>query len=242
MTASEFCKIAEEFATNVKTLYAKGCYGQKCTKSIIESKSKQKGLEEWYSKNDFTPYYGSGARLFDCVLFVKGILWGARPDGAQAKYKANNVPDIGCEGMYNLCTDKCKPTDAKRGYLLYMKGHVGIYLGDNRVAECCPSKKGVAITPLNYQKWTGSGKLPWVDYSTETKTEPKTETKPSLKVGEKVYLMKNCPVYGTNRLFASWVYNYSMYVRSITGDRIVVSTLKSGAVTGAVDRKYLRKV
>lgn len=72
-----------------------------------------------------------------------------------------------------------------------------------------------------------------------TTTTPVVEP---LKVGDTVKMAKDATVYGKTTKFASWVYNATLYVRQINGDRIVVSTLKTGDVTGAVDRKYLTKV
>lgn len=64
----------------------------------------------------------------------------------------------------------------------------------------------------------------------------------SLVVGDKVKLASGAPAYGTSKQFQSWVYSSTLYVREISGDRVVISTLKSGAVTGAVDKKYLTKI
>lgn len=64
----------------------------------------------------------------------------------------------------------------------------------------------------------------------------------SLKVGDKVKLQKGAPCYGKSIGFQSWVYDSILYVREINGSRVVISTLKSGAVTGAVDKKYLTKI
>lgn len=64
----------------------------------------------------------------------------------------------------------------------------------------------------------------------------------SLAVGDKVKLASNAPVYGSSTKFSSWVYTSTLYVREISGNRIVISTQKTGAVTGAVDKKYLTKV
>ena len=64
----------------------------------------------------------------------------------------------------------------------------------------------------------------------------------TLTVGDKVKMDKAATIYGTMRKFSSWVYSMKLYVRGIDGERIVVSTLKSGAITGAVDQKYLTKV
>lgn len=55
-------------------------------------------------------------------------------------------------------------------------------------------------------------------------------------------LTSNAVVYGTNQRFASYVYGWVMFVREISGSRIVVSINQYGAITGAVDKKYLKKV
>ena len=62
------------------------------------------------------------------------------------------------------------------------------------------------------------------------------------RVGEAVRIKSGAPVWGSNTKFAPWVYNTTLYVREISGSRVVVSTNKTGAVTGAVDMKYLVKV
>ena len=64
----------------------------------------------------------------------------------------------------------------------------------------------------------------------------------SLAVGDKVKLASNAPVYGSSKKFSSWVYSSTLYVREISGSRIVISTQKTGAITGAVDKKYLTKI
>ncbi len=64
----------------------------------------------------------------------------------------------------------------------------------------------------------------------------------SLQVGDAVKLQKNAPTYGKTAVFQSWVYNSILYVREIKDSRVVISTRKTGAVTGAVDKKYLTKI
>ncbi|NCC07451.1 MAG: cell division protein [Clostridia bacterium] len=64
----------------------------------------------------------------------------------------------------------------------------------------------------------------------------------SLSVGDKVKMTVNAPVYGKTGTFASWVYASTLYVREISGSRIVISTQRTGAITGAVDKKYLTKI
>lgn len=74
--------------------------------------------------------------------------------------------------------------------------------------------------------------------SSNEKTAPST----SLAVGDKVKLASNATQYGKTTKFSSWVYTSTLYVREINGNRIVISTLKTGDVTGAVDKKYLTKI
>lgn len=76
----------------------------------------------------------------------------------------------------------------------------------------------------------------WVDAADVSK--PGT----ALKVGDKVKIQANAPVYGKTTKFSSFIYNANLFVRQIDGDRIVVSTQASGAITGAVDKRYLTKV
>lgn len=63
-----------------------------------------------------------------------------------------------------------------------------------------------------------------------------------LTVGDRVMLTANATVYGKTKRFSSWVYNRVLYVRQINGERIVVSTVKTGAVTGAVHINHIKKV
>ena len=79
----------------------------------------------------------------------------------------------------------------------------------------------------------GSTVYGWVD-AADIKTEAA-----ALAVGDQVTMDKAATVYGTTRKFSLWVYSAKLYVRAISGDRISVSTLKSGAITGNVDKKYL---
>lgn len=63
-----------------------------------------------------------------------------------------------------------------------------------------------------------------------------------IKAGDKVRVSDDATVYGKTSKFSAFVYRSILYVRQIDGDRVVISTLPTGAVTGVVDRKYLTKV
>lgn len=73
---------------------------------------------------------------------------------------------------------------------------------------------------------------------------PKYAAEPEItfKVGERVKLTSDATVYGKTKRFSLWVYLTKLYVRQVNGNRIVVSTKKTGAITGAVHKKHLKKV
>ena len=63
------------------------------------------------------------------------------------------------------------------GELLWMQGHVGVYIGNGKAIECTASWQGnVQITcvgnmgklaGLNSRRWSGHGKLPFISYDNE---------------------------------------------------------------------------
>lgn len=108
--------------------------------------------------------------------------------------------------------------------------------------SCKPCEAKVTATKLGSQHpyhVVGNSVYGWVD---EDDIAAMTSADTSLAVGDRVQMNRAATVYGTMSKFSSWVYAMKLYVRGIDGDRIVVSTLKSGAITGAVDKKYLTKV
>lgn len=80
--------------------------------------------------------------------------------------------------------------------------------------------------------------VPAYDADKETITITTTTT---YAVGDKVKLTSDATVYGKTTKFSSWVYKVNLYIREIKGDRVVVSTLKKGAITGAVALKHIKK-
>lgn len=60
-------------------------------------------------------------------------------------------------------------------------------------------------------------------------------------VGERVRMANGAPIYGTNKKYASFVCGMVLYVRAVNGNKITVSTVQTGPVTGNVDKQYLIK-
>lgn len=63
-----------------------------------------------------------------------------------------------------------------------------------------------------------------------------------IKVGDKVKLKSSAYIYGTKTKFAPFVYNSTLYIRQINGDKVVISTQKTGAITGTVNKNDLTKI
>lgn len=70
---------------------------------------------------------------------------------------------------------------------------------------------------------------------------PKYDVDNALDIGDKVKLTSDAKYYD-GKTIPSWVFKRTLYVREVSNNRIVISILKKGAITGAVDKKYLRKI
>ena len=73
---------------------------------------------------------------------------------------------------------------------------------------------------------------------TPAKETPKNDT--TFKLGEEVQLLPDAK-YTSGKSIPKWVFKSKLYVRGISGNNIVISILKSGAITGTVNKKYLAK-
>lgn len=115
--------------------------------------------------------------LCDCSGLIKGILWGY-PD--KGKYASNGVPDSNANNMITThCTGVTSDmSKLRKGMVVWMNGHIGIYCGDGVVVESSPRwENGIQRTypvgcpvankhHLNQRRWNKCGYLKWIDYST----------------------------------------------------------------------------
>lgn len=70
----------------------------------------------------------------------------------------------------------------------------------------------------------------------------KTSMADEIKVGDEVKIKSDAYIYGTKTKFASFVYTSVLYVRQINGSKVVISTQKTGAVTGIASKNDLIKI
>lgn len=195
MTSKEFIAAAKKIATEYKTAYGRGMCGQVISEKSVKEIAKY--YPDWYKSHADLMASEYGVFGFDCVCLIKSILWGWKGDkNAQfggAVYLSNGVPDVGTEGMFDLCTEKSKDfSKIKPGAYLHLQGHAGIYIGDGLAVECTLNKSrtrnGVIISAVGNigtnakypsRTWDDWGLLPWVDYADD---KPEDEPKHYVKV------------------------------------------------------------
>lgn len=209
MDSVEFAKRIRNAATNYKTLYVMGCFGAPMTSANKSRYCTNHSYNKQYARTRMIKTASPDTFGFDCVGLIKAILWGWTGNVSKnyggAKYASNNVPDINADAMISKCSGvSTNFSTIQVGEVVWMKGHIGVYIGNGLAVECTPSwKNGVQITACNCTKsgyerrnWTKHGKLPYVKY-----VEPVSETKsdvgvniPTLKNGSKGSVTKSLQI------------------------------------------------
>lgn len=187
-----------DIAKNYKTLYVMGCFGAPLTgKNVTRylsnnqynmQSSRQKMIKNAANQNP--PVYG-----FDCVNLIKGVVWGWCGDPNKtyggAGYKINGCADYSANTLINACPGATTNfNNIVPGEVLWMSGHVGVYIGDGLCVECTPSfDNKVQITAVtniakkpgyNSRKWTKHAKMPFIDYSDQPTTSTPTASTPAV--------------------------------------------------------------
>lgn len=186
-TAQELANACLDVAKNHKTLYVLGCFGAPMTESNKKVYTTQH-CAAFNGRADRKPKIQAATANtfgFDCVCMIKGLLWGWSGNTSKiyggAAYASNGVPDIDADYMIKACADVSTDfSNIQVGEALWIKGHIGIYVGDGLAVECTYRwNDGVQITAVhnignkagyNGRTWTKHGKLPYVTY--EAVSEP----------------------------------------------------------------------
>ncbi len=151
--------------------YWYGTFGLIATEALYKTKKKQ--YPKYYASwNDFPTQYGK--RVHDCVGLIKGYLWSDTPTSTP-KYTVSQ--DVSANGMRNACKEKGDISTMPDipGVLVFMNGHVGVYIGGGFVIEARGHEYGVVKTKLSGRGWKWWGKCPWISYDKNTSAE-KTES------------------------------------------------------------------
>lgn len=183
-TGKELATACLNVAKNYKTLYVMGCIGAPMTAANKERYTQNHSYNQQTVRQVMIRSATADTFGFDCVCFIKSLFWGWNGNKDKtyggAVYASNGVPDVNADGIIKLCKDVSSDFSSLAvGELLWLSGHVGIYIGNGQAVECTPAWKNcVQVTDvLNLKqgsghKWTKHGKLPWITYGEAEKASP----------------------------------------------------------------------
>ena len=181
-----------------------------------------------YLRNQIGKRYGC-----DCVGLIKSYYFGGV---GSPKYTANR--DYNTNAIYAAAPKKGPLSSLPEvpGTCLYMKGHVGIYIGEGWCIECTLGNygDGVVKTRVAGRGWTNWFYCPFVEYPGSSDDTPL----PAFQKGDKVKVKPGSKTYTGGKL-ASFVYQTIYDVLEVSGERIVIGI--KGNVTAAVKADDLVK-
>lgn len=142
--------------------YWYGTFGNTATNSLLQMKKGQ--YPAHYQQARMEKYKAQlGERVHDCVGIIKGYLWSDHPD---SKPVYNSAQDVSANGMLLKCKERGRIYTLPEipGILVFMPGHVGVYIGGGKVIEARGFNYGVVETDVRERPWESWGKCPWIKY------------------------------------------------------------------------------
>ncbi|MEA4831012.1 MAG: NlpC/P60 family protein [Oscillospiraceae bacterium] len=197
---------------------------------------------DWYAKT--YPVYWSdsrvtlarekhiGQKVHDCVGLIKGYLWSADAN-SPAKYREDQ--DVSANGMRTKCTEKGDISTIPEipGTLVFMSGHVGVYIGNGEVIEARGFQYGVVKTQLANRPWKWWGKCPWIDYSVSSAANSS-----QLKAGDRVAILPGAK-YTNGKSIPERFIGKTMNVMSVSKDGANALILQ---LFSRIALQYLKKI
>ncbi|MDR0531896.1 MAG: C40 family peptidase [Oscillospiraceae bacterium] len=158
-------------------LYWYGTFGQAPTLNLLNQKRAQYPERITAARYDYAKKHHVGlpnTRVFDCAGLIKSY-WMMDSPTAKPKYIA--AYDKSANGLKACCALKgpISKLPEQPGLLVFMDGHVGIYIGGGKVVEARGFDYGVVETNLKARPWLEWGALSWLE------NEPKTEKEETCK-------------------------------------------------------------
>lgn len=206
----------------------------------------------------------------DCLNTIKALLNGYNIYNNTIGYyqkDLSNTGDVTEQGLLKQCSEVSQDFSKLGNHplLLYMKGHVGSYLGKEvngiyNVIECTKSFGGGVVYSwvdpdgtrrnkkggLKNGKWSHHGKFtPWIEYEADEPIETPTQSVYYVKKGDTLSQI----AYANNMTLARLV-SYNPQIKDINkinvGDKIYLSantteefyTVQKGDTLGAIARKF----
>lgn len=171
MQVNDFVSRLVKIATEYKTLYVMGAFGAPLNERNKIRYTANHVYNENQVRKNMINSASSDTFAFDCCGLIKGVLWGfnGNVNGTYggAFYKANGMPDLSADRMIMACSMvSTNMSQIAVGELVWLSGHIGVYVGNGNVVECTPKwKNGVQITKLTDRAWQKHGYFDYVDYT-----------------------------------------------------------------------------
>lgn len=142
--------------------YWYGTFGQLATKALHENR--KKAYPRYYTAKDYPQQYGK--KVHDCIGLIKGYMWTDNADSTRYVYCANGFSDMSADMCYNHCKRKglVGTIPEVPGIAVFMKGHVGVYIGNGEVIEARGHAYGVVKTKLKNRPWTKWAYIDEIEY------------------------------------------------------------------------------
>ena len=169
LTSEGLAKYCEKCLT-LKVTYLKGGLMRIITNKYLAQL--QKLYPSWYTTSrmeHYKPFVEEGFYGADCVGLIKSYIM-----GGLGSPKYTSPKDMSTTGMYNTAQEKgdISTLPEIRGIILYMDGHVGVYVGNDNVIECTWGSLGNGIikSKLSQRRWTHWLKMKYIKYPDITNT------------------------------------------------------------------------
>lgn len=227
--------------------YVYGALGQTCTESLLDQCARM------YPANNLAggPMREAGEKwlgrkVADCSGMIKAYLM-SDYTGGPIEYDA----EIDVSVHYNKAKEKgsINTMPDTPGIIVYMPGHVGVYIGNGEVIESAGTLYGVKKSTVKKSyvsgAWTNWYKCPGIEYSGEIEQpdegdKPGTEEKPVAPVGIKVgstVKIKAGAVYTNGVKVPDGVIGKAYTVQKMDGSKALLKEIVSW-----VETKYLTAV
>lgn len=184
-----------KMALNENWGYCLGAFGNVLTSTFLNQKLTQgSGVGTYNTKHKAYLQKFMNKRVSDCIGLVKSYLWW---NGGNIKY--NSAQDRNTGMAYNAAKEKgvLKTMPEIPGLILYMQGHVGVYIGNGEFIECAGAPTGMRKGKIsNGVVTSGSRFTHWfkdieINYTQTTQTLAKSDNKVKIR-----YKGKNMEVEG----------------------------------------------
>ncbi|MCL2300770.1 MAG: NlpC/P60 family protein [Firmicutes bacterium] len=175
--------------------YWYGTFGYVANQALLDNR-REKYPDHYSREEDYQRDIRQSKRVYDCVGLIKGYLWSETPT---SKPSYNGAQDVNADEIKKYCkTNGSMATIPDQpGALVFMKGHVGVYIGDGQVIEARGSSPYYKVmqTKLSERAWLSWGKLDWITYSVVRTIDEPLPPPPPPKIGDLVRFQNGRTTY-----------------------------------------------